>query len=53
MDSKFLTVLIISFLWASIFNLCKESTNIQKNIYVNILNFVEKHWMSWLKFTYK
>ena len=34
MDSKFLTVLIISFLWASIFNLCKESTNIQKNIYV-------------------
>ena len=33
MESKFLTVLIISFLWASIFNLCKESITIQKNIY--------------------
>ena len=33
MDSKFLPVLVISFLWASIFNLSKESVTIQKNIY--------------------
>ena len=39
MSSKFLPVLIIGFLWASIFNLCKESTNIQKNIYA--LGFIK------------
>lgn len=33
MDSKFLPVLIISFLWASIFILCKKSSLIQENIY--------------------
>jgi uncharacterized membrane protein len=39
MESKFLPVLIISFLWASIFNLCKESVTIQKNIYA--LGFIK------------
>ena len=39
MVTKFLPVLIISFLWASIFNLSKESVTIQKNIYT--LGFIK------------
>ena len=39
LNNNILPVLIISFLWASIFNLCKESITIQKNIYV--LGFIK------------